>query len=165
LSPRIVTTPSAQRDRRLHALGVTPWVLRGSRPAGTVDAPRAVDAPVESTASDIARVPCTLLLPATCTPRELDRVGRVLHAFGADFARAPRVKVPAEGLREAPPPARAYLAFGEAQARALGQMLSAAAMREAEVVLLDAPDALGQGAAKQRLWLAMKALRRRLQES
>ncbi len=159
-----MTAPSTLRDRRLHALGVTPYVLRGRRPADVTDA---VEAPVEAStgAASSAVLPCTLLLPATCTPRELDRIGRILHAFGADFARAPRVQVPAGGLREAPPSARAYLAFGEAQARALGQMLSAAAMRDAEVVLLDAPGALGQGAAKQRLWLAMKALQRRLRES
>jgi len=160
-----MTMPSALRDRRLHALGVTPFVLRTSRTNGEADKPGTAEAPVETVATGSARVPCTLLLPASCSPRELDRLGRVLHAFGADFARAPRVQVPADGLREAPPPARAYLAFGEAQARALGQTLSAAAMREAEVVLLDAPSSLGQGAAKQRLWLAMKALRRRLRES
>lgn len=162
-----MTVPSALRDRRLHALGVTPYVLRGRPAAGAADAAVADDAPAAAPtgAAPAPTVPCTLLLPATCTPRELDRIGRVLHAFGADFARAPRVRVPAEGLHEEPPAARAYLAFGEAQARALGQTLSAAAMRQAEVVLLDAPSLLGQGAAKQRLWLAMKALRRRLRDS
>jgi hypothetical protein len=125
----------------------------------------AEDIPPGTDAPPAVEVPCTVLLPAGCTPRELDRVGRILHAFGADFARAPRVEIPGDGLRQAPPAARAYLAFGELQARALGQVLSAAHMREAEVVLLDAPQSLGQGNAKLRLWQAMKALRRRLPKS
>lgn len=154
-----MSSPSALRDRRLHALGVTPYVLRA---APVAEAGTPVPEPAVAQAPAVAMVPCTVLLPAACAPRDLDRIGRVLQAFGADFARAPRVEVPEGGLQTAPPLARAYLAFGELQARALGQVLSAAAMREAEVVLLDAPSSLGQGAAKQRLWQAMKALRRRL---
>lgn len=151
-------TSYAARERRLHALGVTPYRLRGQ------GAPEAAAASPEPTvqAPSAPPIPCALLLPASCAARDLDRIGRAMHAFGVDFARAPRVQVPSTGLREAPPTARAYLAFGEAQARALGQVLTAAAMGDAEVVLLDAPGLLGQGAAKRRLWLAVKALQRRL---
>ncbi len=152
---------SARRGARLEALGVMPYRLR-ARDARAAPA----EPPPESARPGGGAMPesvaCVVLLPSGCASRELDRAGRALRAFGEDFARAPRVQVPVGGLREAPPSARAYLVFGEPQARALGQVLSAAAMREAEVVLLDAPGQLGQGASKQRLWLAMKALRRRL---
>jgi len=61
------------------------------------------------------------------------------------------------------PRAPAYLVFGQAQAHALGRALTAEAMHDAHIVLADAPaEILAQAAAKRRLWLAMRTLRRAL---
>lgn len=151
------------RSRRLRALGVAPYRLRGA------SSPKGVCAPLPASGQSPDAVPvharCVLVLPDPCPPRALDLVGRAMHAFGADFARAPRLRVQSGGLTDAPPHAAAYVAFGEAQARALGHVLPTAVMRQAEVVLLDAPQSLHAGAAKRQLWLALKALRRRLRES
>lgn len=149
------------RLARLRALGVQAYRLRGPAAA---PAPEAGPMAAGDGAAAAAPIPCVLLLPEACPAPAQARVDRAMQAFGARFARAPRVRVPAAGLRQAPPPAHAYLAFGEVQARALGQTLTADAARQVEVVLLDAPEQLGQGAAKQRLWLALKGLRRRLAE-
>ncbi|GAB3031520.1 hypothetical protein GCM10027285_12850 [Oleiagrimonas citrea] len=155
------------RHERLRALGVTPYRLRSSRdaaaaPESALVAAEPVAVGTAATNSSNAVVPCVLLLPSACSPRTLDLIGRCMHAFGADFARAPRLAVGESGTLDTPPVARAYLAFGDAQARALGHVLDAEVMRAAEIVLLDAPDALHAGGAKQRLWQALKALRRRL---
>jgi len=150
-----MSAPVTQRLARLQALGVTPYRLRGRVAA---DAAQQVAVPVVASET----LPCVLLLPEACTAQALDRVGRAMQAFGATYARAPRIQVPAAGLRQPPPRARAYLAFGEAQARALGQVLSASEAQQVEVIRLDAPEQLAQGAAKQRLWQALKSLRARL---
>ncbi|KGI78736.1 hypothetical protein [Oleiagrimonas soli] len=157
---------TASRHERLRALGVTPYRLRAPRGVEAVPAePSIIEAAVAPTATPRAAgatVPCVLLLPAGCPPRTLDLIGRSMHAFGADFARAPRFSVSTEGVLDTPPTARAYLAFGDAQARALGHVLDADVMHAAEIVLLDLPEALHAGASKRRLWLALKALRRRM---
>ena len=155
------STPT--RLRRLHALGITPYGLRSALGESAPDT-GAEPGPAQdrvAPASDDP-IPCVLLLPAECPQRTLDLIGRSMQAFGAAFARAPRLPVTAQGLGQAPPRARAYLAFGEVQARALGHVLDAGAMRYAEIVLLDKPEGLHAGEAKRRLWLALKGLRRRL---
>ena len=61
------------------------------------------------------------------------------------------------------PHAPAYLVFGQAQAHALGRALPAQVMRDAHIVLADAPaDILAQSVAKRRLWQALRTLRRAL---
>ncbi len=82
-------------------------------------------------------------------------------ALGDAFAHAPRVWLGDAGLQPSPPAAQVYLAFGDAQARALGHALTLAEIREAEVVLLDPPDSLHEAAAKQRLWQALRPVRLR----
>lgn len=148
--------------RRLQALGVVPYVLRSASPPPAA-LPAGRDTVAEpAVAGGDAR--CVLVLPGSSSSRHQDLIGRAMHALGADFARAPCVRVGPTGIGEPPPRAAAYVAFGEAQARALGHVLSGEAMRQAEVVLLDAPENLHGGAAKRQLWLALKALRRRLRE-
>lgn len=149
--------PAAQthREQVLRAMGVTVYRLRDATSAAAADAPAGVvPAPVHAT--------CVLVLPAGCTPRQLDLVGRAMTAFGAAFARAPRIEVVDGEVAVAVPVATAYLAFGEAQARALGRVLPAAAMAAAQVALLDVPARLSDAAGKRGLWNAMKALRRSL---
>jgi hypothetical protein len=61
------------------------------------------------------------------------------------------------------PRAQAYLVFGEAQAHTLGRALPSDVMRDAHIVLADAPaDLLRQAAAKRRLWQALRSMRRAL---
>ena len=88
-----------------------------------------------------------------------------MHGFGAAFARAPRVEVVEGRVDGDVPTARAYLAFGEAQARALGVALNAETMAVADVILLDPPEQLLQAAGKRRLWSAINALRRRWRQA
>src|SRR5215469_1660374 len=109
------------RDRVLRALGVTPWVRRNVA-AAVVAEPISQETAVAATAGD-----CVVLLPAGCSPRELDLVGRALMSCGPVVARAPRIEV-SNGRLPAAPEARAYLVFGEAQAHALGRELPAAAL-------------------------------------
>jgi hypothetical protein len=158
-----VSEADVARTRRLHAMGVQPFRLRGA----ATDAPireLAADngAPAQPTRSIVIQAPCVLVLPHGCDRRQLDLVGRAMHAFGPDFARAPRVVTDAGGIADTPPVASAYVVFGELQAHALGHVLPADVMRQAEVVLLATPDRLSEGTAKRQLWLALKALRRRL---
>jgi hypothetical protein len=145
--------PPAHRVRVLRALGITPWVRRvPGIPASTAVAGEGVPA-----------VPCVVLLPADCPARELDLLGRALAACGSGLARAGRILVRDGQLLAEVPSARAYLAFGEAQAHALGRQLPAAAMRQAQVVLADEPaQVLADGAGKRRLWAALRQLRRAL---
>ncbi|KAF1006683.1 MAG: hypothetical protein GAK28_02357 [Luteibacter sp.] len=146
-----------RRERLLKAMGVTPWRLRSAE-AVAVDAS---DAANEAMAA-IDGVPCVVILPAGCSARELDVVGRALRAFGPVTGRAARLEVGEGGLGRVPV-AAAYLAFGEAQARALGRDLPASVMSAAQIVLLDTPSALlAEGAAKRRLWNALRALGRAL---
>lgn len=144
------------RDRVLRALGVTPWVRRNVA-AAVVAEPASQEMPVTATAGD-----CVVLLPAGCSPRELDLVGRALMSCGPIVARAPRIEV-SNGRLPAAPEARAYLVFGEAQAHALGRELPAAALGRAHIVLADEPSGvLSSGAGKRRLWNALRSLRRAL---
>ncbi len=153
-------TPSTHRERVLRALGVTPWVRRvaAGQPAlveQSAPAPGVVGAPGD----------CVVLLPAGCSPRELDLVGRALMASGSFVARAPRLEVN-NGQLSGVPEARAYLVFGEAQAHALGRELPAAALSRAHIVLADEPaSVLASGAGKRRLWNALRSLRRALAQT
>jgi hypothetical protein len=145
------STPDAHRARVLRALGVMPWVQR-TAPA----APRQERPGMDSAAG----VACVVVLPQGCDTRELDLIGRALSAFGAAFARSARVTLSGGELVNVPE-ARAYLVFGEAQARALGRALPAAAMHRAQIVLADEPaSVLTSAAGKRRLWNALRALRR-----
>lgn len=146
---------TAHRERVLRALGVTSWVRRASPQPMVFDEP----GPVAVTG---ALGDCIVLLPAGCSPRELDLVGRALMSFGPVLARAPRIEV-ANGQLPAAPEARAYLVFGEAQAHALGRELPAAALSRAHIVLADEPaGVLASAAGKRRLWNALRSLRRAL---
>ncbi|WP_130617713.1 hypothetical protein [Dyella amyloliquefaciens] len=147
------------RGRVLRALGITPWVRRNVATA-VVAEPVPMDTPPAMAAGD-----CVVLLPAGCSPRELDLVGRALMSCGPVVARAPRIEV-SNGRLPAAPEARAYLVFGEAQAHALGRELPAAALSRAHIVLADEPGGvLSSGAGKRRLWNALRSLRRALSSS
>lgn len=152
-----LTATAGQRTRVLRALGVTPWVQRATTDATVLDAAaRAVP--------DLAAgVACVVILPEGCSTRELDLLGRILNACGATMARAARVSVAGGQLVGEMPQARAYLAFGDAQAHALGRRLSAEAMKRAQIMLADElPLVLVGGPAKRRLWSALRTLRRAL---
>jgi hypothetical protein len=149
---------AAHRSRVLRALGVTPWVRRVAAQAAA-----STDVMNSSHAIDQHGVPCVVVLPRGCAPRELDLVGRALNACGTTLARAARVMVDAGKLDGDVPQARAYLVFGEAQAHALGRALPAATMNHAKIVLADEPaSVLTSAAAKRRLWQALRQLRRAL---
>jgi hypothetical protein len=150
------TASAPTRQQRVYAaLGLTRWQLRR---ADAVE-PDIVEATL---AALPAAADCVLVIPGGCTPRELDMLGRAVQAFGPMLARAARIEVHAGKLAQVPA-AAAYLAFGTEQAHALGRELPAAALARAQVVLADAPAGLsGDGAAKRRLWNAMRALRRAL---
>jgi hypothetical protein len=151
--------PLVHRERVLRALGVTPWVRRAAAPADV-----AAEEPVIEATSAMIAGECVVLLPAGCSPRELDLVGRALLSYGPVVARAPRIEV-ADGKLPATPEARAYLVFGEAQAHALGRELPAAALSKAHIVLADEPSSvLGSAASKRRLWNALRSLRRALSQ-
>jgi hypothetical protein len=146
----------AHRERVLRALGVTPWVRRAA------PQPVAFDEPAPLVASTAALGDCVVLLPAGCSSRELDLIGRALMSFGPVLARAARIEV-SNGQLPAAPEARAYLVFGEAQAHALGRELPAAALSRAHIVLADEPAGiLASAAGKRRLWNALRSLRRAL---
>lgn len=150
-------TPVSHRARVLRALGVTPWVMRAVSPS---NAPAA--AMQEAVGDTAAHGDCVVLLPAGSDPRALDVLGRALQSCGAVVARAARMEV-REGKLSGVPSARAYLAFGEAQAHALGRELPAALLNQAHIVLADEPATLvGSPAAKRRLWNALRTLRRAL---
>lgn len=146
---------ATQRQQRVFAaLGITAWRLR------EVDAIAIDEAP--STAAMPGDADCVLVLPGNSSPRELDMLGRAMQAFGPMLARAARISV-VDGKLAHVPAARAYLAFGNEQAHALGRELPAAALERAHVVLVDPPAGLaGDGKAKRRLWNAMRTLRRNL---
>jgi hypothetical protein len=149
---------ASHRARVLRALGMTPWVRRV--PAN----PQAFLAePVSPAAVSAAGVACVVVLPAGCSTRELDLLGRAFNACGATLARAARVTVLDGQLDANVPEAAAYLVFGEAQAHALGRTLPAAAMHRAQIVLADEPAlVLTSAGAKRRLWSALRSLRRAL---
>ena len=144
----------AHRERVLRALGVTPWVRRVP---SEVAAATAESAPAAASSGA-----CVVLLPAGCSQRELDLVGRALMSSGATVARAPRIEV-SNGQLPSAPEARTYLVFGEAQAHALGRELPAATLSRAHIVLADEPaGVLASAAGKRRLWNALRSLRRAL---
>lgn len=150
----------ARRQRLLREFGVVPYRLRQVAPVASVEEP------VGRPSSDGAVVAeCVLVLPAACQARERDLIGRAMSGFGAAFARAARVEVGDGMVSGDVPVARAYLAFGEAQARALGLSLPAEVMATADVILLDPPGELLQAAGKRRLWAAVNALRRRWRQA
>jgi len=140
-----------RRQRLLRVMGVTPWRLRAGPAAPEADIAPANDAPAGQAA-------CVVVLPAGASERELDLVGRALRAHGPVTGRAARLEAGEQGLGHVPV-ARAYLVFGEAQARALGRDLPAAVMSAAQIVLVDTPAAiLTDPAAKRRLWNGLRAL-------
>lgn len=146
------------RQRVLRALGVTPWALRS---AGTPQAEPAAST-IAPAIPETQAAHCVVLLPAGCATRELDLLGRALCAFGPGLARAARIEVGDSGLVDLPV-ARAYLAFGEAQAHALGRELPAERQRQAHIVLADTPQrVLADAQGKRRLWHALRQLRRAL---
>ena len=148
------------RERVLRALGVTPWVRRD-----LAQALPAAEAPAAEAVPIMMAGECVVVLPAGCSPRELDLIGRALLTCGPAVARAPRIEV-AHGRLPAAPEARAYLVFGEAQAHALGRELPAATLSRAHIVLADEPSGvLTSGAGKRRLWNALRSLRRALASS
>jgi hypothetical protein len=152
----VVATTPAHRVRVLHALGITPWRLRGV----AASVPEVSVADVAATSSTTA-TDCVVVVPARCTARELDLLGRAFCAFGPGLARAARIEVGADSTRI--PHARAYLVLGEAQAHALGRDLPADVMHRAHIVLADTPaEVLSGGAGKRRLWSALRNLRRAL---
>lgn len=147
------------RRRALRALGVTPYGLRASFRSEPVrsaddDAREVVQAPIAT-----HTCACVLVMPGDCGERERQLVERIMRVIGGVFADAARVDVTA-GEVTMVPAARAYLAFGKAQAHALGRALPTDVMAAAEVLLLDAPDVLFTAAAKRRLWQAISGLRR-----
>ncbi|HTV87023.1 MAG TPA: hypothetical protein VME63_16605 [Dyella sp.] len=148
----------AHRERLLRALGVVPWRLRAVAPAlAEPGALAAAEWPVQVGAA-------VVVLPSGCAVRELDLIGRVLYACGPQLARAARIEA-TDGQTMQVPHARAYLVFGQAQAHALGRALPAEVMRDAHIVLADAPgQILGQAASKRRLWHALRSMRRALAE-
>lgn len=149
-------TPASHRARALRALGVTPWVQRAGRGVPVVE-------PMQAAADLALGVACVVVLPESCSTRELDLLGRLLNTCGATLARAARVRVIGGQLADDVPHARAYLVFGEAQAHALGRALPAAAMHRAQIVLADELALVLTGAdAKRRLWSALRNLRRGL---
>lgn len=155
-----VNARTDHRQRLLRALGVTPYGLRARfRPdQDGVDAGDAVLATPSTTSADASA--CVLILPGDCNARDRAHVQQIMQALGGVFAQAPQVDVDADQLQSSPPHARAYLAFGEAQARALGRSLPVDVMAQAEVLLLDVPGALRKADGKRRLWQAVGGLRR-----
>jgi hypothetical protein len=153
----MVQASGSHRERVLRALGVTPWVRRLAAVEPVVQADAS---PTEAAA--FASGDCIVVLPAGCSTRELDLVGRALMTCGPLVARAPRIEV-RDGQLASVPQARAYLVFGEAQAHALGRELPAAVLSRAHIVLADEPaGVLASGAGKRRLWNALRSLRRAL---
>ncbi|GLQ90411.1 hypothetical protein [Dyella flagellata] len=153
----VIASP-AHRARVLRALGVVAWQRRAVSEA---EPAQPAAKPIETQPAP-ANAGVVVVLPPGCAVRELDLLGRALSAFGAQLTRAPRIEA-LDGEAMQVPHAPAYLVFGQAQAHALGRGLPAQVMRDAHIVLADAPaEILTQASAKRRLWQAMRALRRAL---
>ncbi|HUA81307.1 MAG TPA: hypothetical protein VL997_13095 [Dyella sp.] len=151
----VVASP-VHRARVLRALGVVPWRMRGMGAVAAEHAAALQPQPATGEANVV------VVVPRGCAVRELDVLGRALSAFGPQLARAPRIEARDDEPMQVPH-AAAYLVLGQAQAHALGRALSADVMRDAHIVLADAPaDILAQAASKRRLWQALRALRRAL---
>ena len=156
-TPATAPADAAHRARALRALGLTSWQRRQVETGSAM--PLADDEPLPAAAN----ADCVVLLPAACGTRELDLLGRALNCAGAVLARAGRVRVQTGEAEVAVPQARAYLACGEAQAHALGRSLPMQVTAQAQIVLVDEPARLlGDTAAKRRLWIALRTLRRNL---
>lgn len=148
---------AAHRARVLRALGVTPWVRR-SVTAGRVEATD----PLESADASGSGPHCVVVLAQDATGRERSLLDRALESAGPALAQAARVAVH-DGQLVDVPSADAYLVFGEAQAHALGRTLAADVLQRARIVLVDPlPALLSDPAAKRRLWMALRGLRRTL---
>lgn len=147
--------PATHRARVMQALGLTAWQRRQAEPAALATQ---AEPPAAAGNPD-----CVVLLPAACATRELDLLGRALQCGGAMLARAARLRVEPGQAELDVPQARAYLAFGEAQAHALGRSLPMQVTAQAQIVLVDEPARLlVDAAAKRRLWIALRTLRRSL---
>lgn len=157
------TTPWPHRQRILRALGVVPCVLRERADAAHAVAPADVVSPVADAATGAAR--CVLVLPAGCPHRADAILERAAASFGPLCRPLARVEVADDQPAGPVPEAAVYLAFGEAQAHALGRALPAAVMAQADVVLLDLPQTLLQAGGKRRLWQALGRLRRQRRDA
>lgn len=147
------STAMSHRRRLLQALGVVPYALRGH-------AEDQVQADATAGHTPVGPSDCVLVLPAECGARPSRLIEQAMRALGEGFAGAPSVRVVDGGIGAPVPQAQAYLAFGEAQARALGRTLSRDVMVAAQVVLLDPPQAMLAADGKRRLWQAVVGLRR-----
>jgi hypothetical protein len=148
----LIASP-AHRTRVLRALGVVPWRRRAMAAMQELSV-------AEPAANYAVNAAVVVVLPPGCAVRELDLLGRALCAFGPHLARAARVEA-SDAMQV--PHARAYLVFGQAQAHTLGRALPADVMRDAHIVLVDAPaEILGQAPAKRRLWQALRSVYRAL---
>lgn len=145
---------TGRRQHVLRALGITPWVQR--QPGGAA-------APAAASNATAPSGRCVVLIPAGSDTRAMDLLGRALNACGVELARAGRISV-SDGQLGAPVPhAPVYLAFGQAQAHALGRELPAAVMSQAHIALVDEPAQLLTSAdSKRRLWAALRQVRRAL---
>lgn len=137
------------RQRVLRALGVTPYRLRG-RAGATPPSPEAGEAAAR----------CVLVVADDCDARQRTLLDHIVRAFGRRLVVTARIPVAGGELATPLPPADAYLAFGDAQVRALERGLPAAPA-DAQVLRLAAPADLFQAAGKRRLWQALRVLRRR----
>jgi hypothetical protein len=155
MSAMLASAP--HRARVLRALGLVAWQRR----TAVEHTPAAAPATAAPTQSLPASAGVVVVLPPGCAVRELDLLGRALSACGAQLARAPRIEATGDTMQV--PHAPAYLVFGQAQAHALGRALPAQVMRDAHIVLADAPaEILAHASAKRRLWQALRSLRRAL---
>ncbi len=148
---------ATHRARVLRALGVTPWVRRSvtSSLVAAADLFESVDL-IECGQR------CVVVLAQAASERELSLLDRALGSAGPALAQAARVAV-RDGQLVDVPLADAYLVFGEAQAHALGRTLAADVLQRAHIVLVDPlPALLSDPAAKRRLWMALRGLRRTL---
>lgn len=153
-----VVASSAHRARVLRVLGVVAWRKRELGAAESMAKATTLAEPQSMPAT----AGVVVVVPPRCAVRELDLLGRALSAFGPQLARAPRIEA-VDGETMQVPHAPAYLVFGQAQAHALGRALPANVMRDAHIVLADAPsEILAQASSKRRLWLALRTLRRAL---
>jgi hypothetical protein len=142
--------PAAHRRRVLDALGVTPYVLRG-RTAESATTPECHGSQVVAPAT----VSCVAVVPESTTDRERRLLARALQALGGHRTCAEYIVANDAGLREPPPAARVYLAFGPSARESLE-----GCQPEAEVLALDAPDTLLQPNGKRQLWQALRAWQR-----
>lgn len=133
----------SQRIRCLTAMGLRPWVLR--------------DAPVQA---DQPR--CVVIVAATLAEaRQRQLVECAVACLGLPDGAVMRATARDGRLTAGVPATPAYLAFGSAQAQALGAALTADQRERACIALTDEPaQLLDEPYRKRGLWLALKAVRR-----